>query len=194
MLIGAIVVVVLVVALLAVPLTLLFRVSWHGQLEHDVRFVWAFGLVSVQLPSATTRTREPEKKRKRKRRTRAAGRRKPNVLGALRLRRFRRRVLRTLAALWRSLHKEDVAVRLRVGLGDPADTGRLWALLGPLGGVLASARELSVRLEPEFDAATFELDSSGQLRVVPGRLVLVAATLLLSPAFWQGIRTLRGAA
>ena len=36
---------------------------------------------------------------------------------------------RCLARLWRGLRLDDLSVRGRVGLGDPCDTGRLFAVL-----------------------------------------------------------------
>ena len=104
---------------------------------------------------------------------------------------FRQRVFRFIRAVWRAIHKQDLRLRMRIGLGDPADTGQLWALVGPLSGLLANNREASIEIEPEFFDAIFELDSSGSIRIIPLQLLYLAVGLLLSPSVWQGIREMR---
>ena len=93
--------------------------------------------------------------------------------------------------IWRAVHKQNLVLRVRIGLGDPADTGRLWALVGPVSGMLATARDASIEIEPEFIDAVFELDSSGNIRVLPLQMVYLMFGLLISPSFWHGFRHLR---
>lgn len=187
MLIGVTITVVAIVALLAIPLELLFRVSWRGHLEQDVRVSWAFGLVRPRVGPRSAAPRDPATLRQ----ASTAAARAGAITGALRLPEFRRCVLRFLTRLWRSIRKRDVRARLRLGLGDPADTGQLWALLGPLAAVLALARQVSLRLEPDFTEAALEFDSSGSIRLIPGQILLICAALLLSQSFWQGARAMR---
>lgn len=197
MLIGTAVGVTALLALLAIPVTLRFRIAWDRTLEQDVRLLWAFGLVDARLRPLQTATgirrdeaaRRPGRSASGKRRGRGA-----NALGALRDRRFRRRLARFLGDLWRAVGKRDVRLRIRIGLDDPADTGRLWALLGPVAGLLAAVQEVSISLEPEFAGEAFALEGNGSLRLVPLRVVCLTAGLSLSPAFWQGVRALRAGA
>jgi len=86
-----------------------------------------------------------------------------------------------------------VVLNLRVGLGDPADTGQLWAVLGPVAGALAMFEGASIRLLPDFAAAVVELQGSGRLRIVPLEIVSLAAGALLSPPMWQGMLRMRRA-
>ncbi len=182
--------------LLAVPVTLTYRLGWQRQLRGEARLHWLFGLVRVQLaPPAGRRpvteaqpgddSTEAKPKRARK---------KYNPLRALRQKPFRRRILRFARDLWRALRKRDLYLRIRVGLGDPADTGQLWALCGPMSGLLATVEHASVEIEPEFVDAVFELDSGGKLSVIPLQLLYLALGLLCSPTFWRGLRRMRGAA
>jgi Protein of unknown function (DUF2953) len=99
--------------------------------------------------------------------------------------------MRFVRDLWHVVHKKDVVLRVRIGLGDPADTGQLWAIVGPVAGVLANIQEALIDIEPEFRDATFELDSSGTLRVIPLQVLYMTVALLLSPPVWQGIRQMR---
>lgn len=185
-------------ALLAVPLTLTFRVAWPQGRDNEMRLGWAFGLVQLNATPGDRQGAAGRRARTRpapggRRQTQASQARASDVLAALRVRGLRRRVLRFVGALWRAVHKEAMAVRLRVGLDDPADTGRLWALLGPLHGMLAGLRDASIRLDPEFSRETLELDASGRLRVVPLRLLWLTVALLLSPPVWRALRRLRPA-
>jgi hypothetical protein len=113
------------------------------------------------------------------------------VLAAVRRQDFRRRLYRFTLDLWRSIGSKDVRVRARVGLGDPADTGMLWAVVGPVSGLLSSARDISIMIEPDFVDATFEVDGSGRLTFVPLQLVTLVLGLLVSPAAWRGVRAMR---
>jgi hypothetical protein len=195
MLIGAATFVLILIALLAVPVTLRFRVHWRETLQDDVRLIWGFGLVRVRIPlkkeAAAPQERDQERRRARERR--APPKRKANVLGALRVRSFRRRMMRFAGDLWRSVQKKDVRLRLRVGLDDPAETGWLWAVVGPIAAFAAMLRDISIRLEPEFLEPTFELDTSGTIRLIPIYAIALTLLLMLSPAFWRGMRRLRRA-
>ena len=84
-------------------------------------------------------------------------------------------------------------MRLRIGLDDPADTGRLWALVGPVSGLLANIHEVSIEIEPEFFETIIELNSNGTIRVIPLQIIFLTAALLLSPPFWQGMQQMRKA-
>jgi hypothetical protein len=186
------------IALLAIPVTLQFRVLWHQAVEHDLRLRWAFGLVRFRITTASKTIAErfpsePEATHRRpderKGRAKRDGR---NLFEILRQRGLRRRLLRFGRDVWRGVHKQDMSLRIRIGLGDPAATGQLWAIAGPIAGMLAAIREASIAVEPEFFETTFELDASGRVRLVPLRMIGVTAALLLSPTVWRSLRQLRG--
>ena len=179
--------------LLAVPVTLNYEVSWQRQFRGKARLQWLFGLVRVQLAAPADRRpvadAQPGDDSTEVTPKRARG--KFNPLPALRQKRFRRRIFRFARDLWRALRKRDLYLRIRVGLGDPADTGQLWAFCGPLSGLLATVEHASIELEPEFVDAVFELDSGGKLSVIPLQLLYRALGLLCSPTFWRGLRQMR---
>lgn len=100
-------------------------------------------------------------------------------------------MLRFGADLWHALRKRDIKLHLRLGLGDPADTGQLWAVVGPLAAMLAGVKDVEVEIEPEFLDAVFELESRGTLRLIPLQILWLAVALLFSPGLWRGIRLMR---
>jgi len=180
----------LLIALLAIPIELRFELSWPRASRQGLELQWAFGLVRLQIPASGTseqkaRRARPSSLGKKKRRKRA------NVFAVLRQSAFRRRIMRFIGDLWHALRKQDVRLRVRVGLGDPADTGQLWAIVGPVAGMLHNFKQASIRIEPEFRDATFELDGSGTLRVIPLQLLYLTLALFLSPPIWRGMRQLR---
>lgn len=181
----------IVVGLLAVPLTLTFRIAWPDAQENTLRVGWAFGLIDARVPltGAEAEDLQEDDRALDSRRKRRDG----NVVAAIRDKPFRQRVTRFVRDSWRAIHKRDIAIRMRVGLGDPADTGQLWAVLGPVSGFLATLRNAAITLEPEFDDAVLEVDGRGQVRVVPLKLIALSLALVASPAFWRGARLMRGA-
>jgi len=192
MLTGLFVILLVVIALLAIPVTVWFRLSWPNVQENDVRLRWAFGLVNVSLPGEPA---EPD----RSERDPATAEEKPSprqprdktrVWPAIRRAEFRRRVIRFLGDVWDAIHKHDVRLRARIGLGDPADTGRLWAAIGPVSGMLAAVRTAAIEIEPEFQEATLELAGRGRIRVVPLHLLILACGLCVSPSIWRGVRAM----
>jgi len=192
MLVGATVVTATLVALLAIPIALQFDLSWHGKLTQRLEVIWAFGLIRGKLaPPARRVSADARAGRAPRVQPAARGNKRAGVLRALRFRPFRRRITRFVGELWHAIGKQDVKLAVRVGLGDPADTGRLWALLGPCAGLLGRVPDIAVAVEPEFQHATLEVDSSGVLRLVPLRVVAIVAALAASPSFWRGIRRMR---
>ena len=192
MLVGIVTSLLVLAALLAVPVRLSYRLSWRRALQGNIQLRWLFGLVRVQIPLAQSK-QLPDKRQTVSRRKRKGGPSpgKSNPFAAIRQKAFRRRVFRFLRDTWRAIHKQNLRLRVRIGLGDPADTGQLWAVVGPVSGMLAMVEDASIEIEPEFIDVVFELDSSGSIRVVPLQMIYLASGLLLSPSFWQGIRRTR---
>ena len=73
-------------------------------------------------------------------------------------------------------------LRVRLGLEDPADTGQIWAFVGPLTAILAGARGTDIEIEPDFERAFLSVDGNAELRVVPIRVLVVAVPFIGSPA------------
>jgi hypothetical protein len=192
-LIGTVFFLSLIVILLAVPVTVTYQFSWREAPTADVRLNWAFGLVRADVSPNRIRPRHSNQKAARKKdpgRGKST-RRKANIVAGIRQPMFRRRILRFVSDVWRAIHKKNVELRVRLGLGDPADTGQLWAALGPLSGMLASRRDIRFAIEPDFLDATLDLEGSGTIRVVPLQMVIIVLGLLVSPPVWRGVLAMR---
>lgn len=175
------------VALLAVPLTVAFSVHRVEQTRCEIRFRWLFGLVRfrVRFPRAgkgrSRRAAAPVKRTRSSRRAKRKGRGRA-ALSLIREAAVRRRVYRFVGDVFRATHARDLLLRLRVGLGDPADTGRLWALVGPVAGMAQNIASAEVRIEPEFTDAAFEVEGSGRFRLMPIQFIWLTVAFVLSPA------------
>lgn len=193
MLIGTVIFLSLVVILLAMPLSLTYRFSWKETPSASFRLNWAFGLVRADV-SPDLAKHEPDKpeaaRKKAARRGKSRGK-KTNFMAAIRQPSFRRRMLRFVSDVWRAIHKKNVRLLVRLGLGDPADTGQLWAVLGPISGLLARVRDIRIAVEPDFLDSTLEVDSSGTIRMIPLRMAILMIGLLFSPSVWRGILLMR---
>lgn len=193
MLTGIVIFLLVLIALLAIPVALTFHISRQQAFEGDIIFRWLFGIVRIQflLFQAKISSPKAEESAKKPSHPKRSSGKKTNVFAIIKKAWFRRRMIRFVSDFWRSIHKENVSLRIRIGLGDPADTGQLWAIVGPVAGVLASIQDASIEIEPEFIDARFELDSSGNIRLIPLQLIYLAIGLTLSPSFWQGMKQIR---
>lgn len=186
----------LLIALMAIPVTLTFQASWPQLFQGDIKLQWAFGLVRVRLPSFQSKapSSEGEELARKIERPKDSSRKKRNTFArVLRQQSFRRRIIRFVRDFWHAVHKRDVVLRMRIGLGDPADTGQLWSFVGPVSGMLTNIKDASFIIEPDFFDTTFELEGSGHIRFIPLQIIYLTIGMLLSPSVWQGIRQMRKA-
>jgi len=186
----------LVLLLLAVPVDVEFRLEGIEPLTGQLGVRWLFGLVRfrIPVPRAGKPTPRPEAKPKAARaraRPEARGQNRRNVLAALRQAAFRRRAYRLVRDLVRAVHLHRLRLFMRLGLGDPADTGLLWAVVGPLN-AMAQLRNAELRIEPEFVDPVLEFQADGRLLLVPLRFLVLAAAFALSPPTIRAWLTLKG--
>ncbi len=190
----------LLILLLAVPIVSTFRFENAGfegmeTFKGQVTIRWLFGLVRIRIPvPGDTRLHHSGTKlqaAKKRGKFRETGVRS-NFVAVLRQVRFRQRVYRLVKDLIRAVDLRQLRLRMRLGLGDPSDTGCLWAFVGPLNAAAQYLRNAEVRIEPEFMDAVFEFHARGQARMVPLQLVGLAIGFALSPASIRAWRTLKG--
>ena len=186
----------LVLLLLVVPIDLAFRIEriegFHGQ----VSVTWLFGVVRFRIPipgpanrqPQVKATQQPTKQRPKRKKRRA----RPNFVAVLRQAEFRQRAYRFARDLIQAVHLQKFRLLMRLGLGDPADTGHLWALVGPLSAMAQRLRSADVRIEPEFMDSVLEVQADGQLRLIPLQFLALTIAFVLSPPSIRAWRTLSG--
>jgi Protein of unknown function (DUF2953) len=184
----------LVVLLLAVPIDVAFGFERVESFTGRITVLWLFGLVRFRIPiPGAAKPPRPEAEPQippERAKPRARGRR-ANVLAVLRQAAFRRRVYRFAKDLVRAAHARELYLRIRLGLGDPADTGRLWAFVGPLNALAQNLRNAEVRVEPEFVDPVFKFETHGRFLLVPLQFAALAIAFALSPPSLRAWYTLR---
>jgi hypothetical protein len=177
--------------LLAVPVQVSFRAHGGATSGAQVTIGWLFGLLrfAFELPARGGRSGAARARKVSRRRT--PGRARGNVLAVLRQASLRQHFLRFAGRLLRAAHWHDLDLRMRLGLGDPADTGRLWALVGPLGAWAHGLRNARVRIEPEFMDAVLDVEAHGRMVLVPLQWLGLVIAFALSPRSIQAWRRWR---
>ena len=187
------------IGLLAIPISLTHQLTWKQGFQGEFTLRWLFGLVRIhfsptkptqeessETKQVVSKTKSPSSKKK------SSGK-KRNIFATLRQKAFRQRIYRFITDLWRAVHKENIRLRVCLGLGDPADTGKLWAIMGPIAGILSLAKEVNVEIVPDFLESNIEVDSSGTLSLIPLQIIGLILGLLLSPTILKGIKQMRTA-
>lgn len=173
-------------ALLCVPIHVDVSIRRDEKLEVQALSRWGgFGIPSPGKPPSHKTRRAPRTGRT------ARARPAPNQLRRLRALLFSRDFLSSLARLFRRLLRQvqprGVTLRLRAGLGDPADTGRLWGKLMPLFALLWALDAESITLEPDFSRPCLTFDGHATIRVVPGLLLAVLLGYCFTPPPWRAL-------
>jgi hypothetical protein len=158
--------VVLAAFILWVPLDIVFDVEVRGRPVFTVSYTWLFGLVK-RGPRPRVEKEPPSEK--------PARRRRPDIKLAFRLLKVRgllKSFARLIKGVLASFRLTGLAADFRLGLGDPADTGMLFAVIGPAAALLGPGVFERVNLQPSFDdAASIEGNSHGTARLRPIRLL-----------------------
>jgi hypothetical protein len=176
----------LTVFLLSIPVDLAFFFERGEVTRSRLRIGWLFGLIGKDLGGVKSgQEKKPEEMKAKKGR---GSIRWP--MAAFRARGFFGNILRFANRLVRSVEVRDVDVELHIGTGDPAETGLLFAVIGPSLAV-ASGSSHKIRIEPNFVEETFEGHARGTVRVYPIRLIPPLIAFALSPATFRGIKALK---
>lgn len=80
-----------------------------------------------------------------------------------------------LADLLRPIHIEQLKVDADIGLGDPADTGRVFGLFAPMIYSWPPADTVSIAVRPNFSASRISGEIIAKLSFIPVAFVLPAA-------------------
>jgi hypothetical protein len=185
------------ILLLAVPVHLVYALRkddvWRGR----VTVYWMFGLIRVRLRPGRRKAARPSKRRKRRALlvsgTRGAVRRRRDVLAILRTRGLLRGLFFLLRDLLRALRPRRLRVEFVIGMEDPADTGRLAAVLAPLRVLfgrrtLGKASNVAIEVTPDFAGPRFQGYSSASVQFLPLRLMGLMIGFLFSPPVFRAMR------
>ena len=174
----------LVIFILSVPLDLTFSLDTQERSKFRLRFSWLFGLVSKEAKKG--KQKKPEEKPAKKSRFDFR-----TTLRILRTKGLLRQVKSLIKGILGQLRIRELIADLRVGLGNPADTGVLFAFVGPTTVFVNSLTTHQLMVQPAFgDEAVLDGYLSGHIRLWPIRLVTVFLTAAFSLTTIRVIRTL----
>lgn len=167
------------VLLLAAPVEIAFNIEHDEASRSDISLVMLFGIIRIPLVGHSGKERRKKTARTHRKKTKRRGNRK--VMSLARNADFRERFFNYIRGLLQSMKIKTLDVQVKLGLDDPADTGRLWGVVGPLASVLAESRTARIRIEPEFAGEVFSLQSHGRISVTPLRILSNSLYFFLSP-------------
>ncbi len=163
---------VLIVFALSLPLDLRAHVDVYGRPKFRMRLSWLFGLVSKEIAKKEKKPEDKKKTVRGKRMPRKRGTGAITILEILRARGLLGQIKLLLKGILRLPRIKDLAADLKVGLGDPADTGLLFALIGPATFFVGSSFPNQIKVQPSFaDEAVLEGSLHGTLRLRPIQLI-----------------------
>lgn len=167
---------------LSVPLDLAFRLDVHGRTRFSLKLVWLFGLVGKELG------RRKKKAKPKKAKEKKGGARK--ALKILRTKGLLRQIKVLVTDVFNSLSIRQLRANFRIGLDNPADTGLLFAFIGPTFVLFSPPDRYSINIRPSFeDEAILEGYMQAVVRLLPIRLVIPLLKFVFSLPTLRFIKT-----
>ena len=182
----------IIVLLLAVPFDLSFSLEKDEKFRSRVRIGWLFGLVGKELVGGQKGKEAKQEEKPGKRRQRRKKSPRP-LLAAIKTRGFPRHSLRFAKRMLRAIRVRELNLGLQVGLGDPAETGRLLGLMSPVAACADAVPRFHMSVKPNFDDETFRGYCNGSVRIYPIRMMPPIVFFALSLTSLRGLRAILGA-
>lgn len=174
------------ILLLAIPFDLVFHIQKDMDFQSGVRVRWLFGLIGKDISKGK---KKPDKEERKKVKKKEKSTLKP-LLTLLRNRDFLKKLTRLMKQVFPTLKIRELEVYLRIGLDNPADTGMLFAAVGPATLYMNSLSSLDVQIEPDFEQESLQGRIQGALRVIPIKLVKPVVLFVFSLTTLQMIKAM----
>jgi hypothetical protein len=178
----------LIALVLTVPLDGVWRVDIYGRPRFSVRLAWLFGLLSKEVEK---REKKPVEEKEAPEGKPRPARKIPvrNIFRILRTKGLLKQVVTFLKDILSCLHFKKLEADLTVGFDNPADTGLLFACIGPTLLFLRPPPPHHIRVQPSFDP-TCQGYLSGTVRLQPIQLVPPLLKFTFSLPTIRAIKTL----
>ena len=179
----------LLIFVLCVPLNMVVHADVYGKPKVRLRFSWLFGLVNWEITGKKEKPAEKKRAAKaKKKRWRLDTRIISRILSTKGLLvRFKE----LLKDVFSCFNFRNLVADFKIGLGDPADTGLLFAIIGPATAFFGSSHLHQIRFEPSFgDDAVLQGYSHGKVRLHPIRLVPPFLKFIFSLTTIKVVKTL----
>lgn len=179
--------VVVLMLVLCVPVDAVLTLDTSAERKFRFRLVWLFGLISPEL----SRERRKPKARQPGRAKRKRGIGLRTIWRILRTRGLLTKIKNLARDALPQIKIKEIAVNLRLGLDDPADTGSLFAVIGAARPFMKLPRQYELTIQPSFSSQSFfQGYLHGILRLQPIRLVIPFGRFIFSPTMLRVLRVL----
>jgi hypothetical protein len=179
--------VVVLMLVLCVPVDAVLTLDTSAERKFRFRLVWLFGLISPEL----SRERRKPKARQPGRAKRKRGIGLRTIWRILRTRGLLTKIKNLARDALPQIKIKEIAVNLRLGLDDPADTGLLFAVIGAARPFMKLPRQYELTIQPSFSSQPFfQGYLHGILRLQPIRLVIPFGRFIFSPTMLRVLRVL----
>ncbi len=170
---------VLLVLLLVIPIDLAFSIERSDSFKMKARVKWMFGLLGKDI----TRGKKPAEKPVKKRRGNIM-----SLVAAFTTEGFAQKFLSFLKDVLRVLKIRELKANLTVGLGNPADTGMLFAVIVPTMVFFRNLSSVNVEVEPDFEEEKLHGYCAGNVRAMPLKFVTISIPFIFSATTLKALR------
>ncbi len=147
-------------ALLAIPVDLLFYLKKDETLVYRAELCILFGLLTIDMTKQDQKIGKSTSPKKQKRE------KKPRLPSWVESKRFIKRFMRLIMDLLHTLQIKELSMHWHIGLDDPADTGMMLGILQP---ILLPWKNATLRAD--FQEAIFEGYCKAHIRLFPIRII-----------------------
>ncbi len=185
----------IVIWLLSVPIEINLTIDTNSTNKLQFRTKWLYGLVTFQsskfkLGEQTNKgIRKTKKTRKYKKKQKPSnnGNARRFILAMIKSKGFLKRIIQFISDCIKSIRFRDTQISVLVGLGDPADTGNIVAILAPIFLWLRLGPISNATFEADYYHLIFRFTASAKIRVIPLDYVRLIFCLLISPTLWRSV-------
>lgn len=172
----------IILILLAVPINIIFFLEGFPSFNRRISVGLLFGLIRLPTPSHSIRNLFRRRAKRKESKVRRSQRLLRLIIILLKSKGFSRKLLRFIYDIYKAMHIRILSLHFILGLDDPSDTGRLWAVIGPISNILANLYIPNLCIEPDFMTETFYIEGKGEIHIIPIRILYIVTVFLLSPA------------
>ncbi len=180
----------LIILVLCIPLDVVFHIDIYGRPKFRTRLVWLFGLISKDIAERKRRPKEKREAAKDKPKPGRRGIRGRVIFKILRTKGLLSQFKRLMVKIISRFKIRKLVADFTIGLDNPADTGLLFALIGPATFFINRSSSCQIRVQPSFVDTIFEGYLYGTIKLRPIRLLTPFIRFAFSLATIRAIKTL----
>ena len=177
----------LIILFLMIPIDIIFSFHRCPSIQRCICVYWMFGLIRFPVPLRSIGNLFRQRSGRKESKGRRSLSHLRRVIMVLKSKGFSCRLLKFISDMYKAMRIRILSLYFNFGLDDPADTGRLWAFIGPISTIFANLYIPNIYIEPDFMAETFYVEGKGEIRIIPMRVLYTVTIFLLSPTTIRAI-------